>query len=298
MDISIIIPTYHKKELLLLVLKSLCVLLNEKFSFEVIICNDDLDKNDLSDIERDIYPYPLMLLNFPHAGRAAARNQGIINSTGKLVFFNDDDTLLTKDCLFHHWNSYLANENEIKIGQRNQLYLNASMKKELSQCEIMEFGKKLSVYVHNAQPDIYSKQTRRLLFRNDTSNHWLTCTTANMSISRSLLNKYGLFDEKFEGWGFEDTELGYRLVANGIQIRLLKSAVNYHMEHTRDRIQLVEDAKKNIKYFMYKYNDAKEITLYYKFFMGEISINEFDAATYKEILDNEEEVFFQLFNRR
>jgi hypothetical protein len=59
---------------------------------------------------------------------------------------------------------------------------------------------------------------------------WAFFSTCNASIARKALLDAGLFDEAFTGWGFEDTELGYRLQIIGMQFRPLLEPVPYHLE--------------------------------------------------------------------
>jgi len=63
--------------------------------------------------------------------------------------------------------------------------------------------------------------------KNNQKLGWYYFLTGNLSAPRDILIN-NLFSEDFLGYGWEDLELGYRLYKKGIQLRYLKSAVNYH----------------------------------------------------------------------
>jgi hypothetical protein len=56
-----------------------------------------------------------------------------------------------------------------------------------------------------------------------------------MSVPRAeLLAAGGFDDQRFRTWGFEDTELGYRLARAGLRGRVALDCVNYHQWHPRE----------------------------------------------------------------
>lgn len=60
---------------------------------------------------------------------------------------------------------------------------------------------------------------------------WTFFITRNVSVRKSSIEKVGLFNEVFAGWGYEDWELGYRLYKNGVQIIEDSDIYSYHQEH-------------------------------------------------------------------
>jgi GT2 family glycosyltransferase len=52
--------------------------------------------------------------------------------------------------------------------------------------------------------------------------------TGNISLKTAFLREHGVFDEDFKGYGFEDTELGYRLEKGGLRLLYNSAAVGYH----------------------------------------------------------------------
>src|SRR5215216_6677873 len=112
--ISVVIPTYHRPQLLY---KCLSALTNQNFSaeeYEVLIVHDGPDEitrfliPDLLPIDKRF----IFLQTSIKKGPAAARNFGWQNAKGILVAFTDDDTLPDKNWFHSIWQAY-NNEKEI-----------------------------------------------------------------------------------------------------------------------------------------------------------------------------------------
>jgi GT2 family glycosyltransferase len=235
MKISVVIPTYHRYERLRRTLASFNNVSFEKEDFEVIICYDDGDKaliiNDC--------PFNVKHLVVPkHIGRAGARNLGLAHAEGSLVFFSDDDSPVAPDCLSKHWEEFQHNNRNINVGQRYQKYCGDS-------CETTCFDMN-ALNQTRQKVDIYSLVTRSLLFSNGNSRHWMTCTTANLSVPTLLAKTIKGFDNHFLGWGLEDIEFGYRLCHEGARIQYLPTANNFHFEHHRDKRLMIQEMNKNL----------------------------------------------------
>lgn len=291
MKISVIIPTFNKSQLLISTLNSFNMsTFNE---FEVIICNDGSD-NIFSLVDNFNFNYPIKIIDLEHGGRAKARNAGIKIATGELIVFNDDDTLVSKEFLEQHWNAYIKNPNNIILGQRLQLYLDDRQIKEYNyNSKSINFKK----YIDLAKEDIYTAKTKKYIFSNNRSKHWITCITSNISISLNLIKEFGDFDENFNGWGFEDIELGYRFSKNSIEFYYDSNIKNYHIEHKRNKLKMIKEMQYNIQYFYNKYNKPNDIYYFWKFYKGEIGIIKFDKLTLNEIKTYKNESYFKLFSR-
>lgn len=61
-----------------------------------------------------------------------------------------------------------------------------------------------------------------------------TPRSCNMALWRKDALRVNGYDETFEGWGYEDTELGLRLENSGIRQRLMKfSGIVFHLHHDK-----------------------------------------------------------------
>ena len=58
---------------------------------------------------------------------------------------------------------------------------------------------------------------------------WTLCYTGNLALRRALLDRAGGFADDFTGWGFEDVDLGVRLVRAGARLVPSRWALGYHM---------------------------------------------------------------------
>src|SRR5690606_25505637 len=102
---------------------------------------------------------------------------------------------------------------------------------------------------------IYKNQILKQ-FGNEFKNFhlpWLMFFTGNVSVPRHLLEKAGNFEEnQFSGYGWEDTEMGYRLHRIGAQFIHHEKLITFHQEHPTHPTKLIE-AKKNANVFFNMY---------------------------------------------
>jgi hypothetical protein len=100
---------------------------------------------------------------------------------------------------------------------------------------------------------------------------WAYFSASHASVRRSALCHAGLFDERFVGWGFEDTELAYRLDEIGMVFRPFLAPVPVHLEDSAWDMTAVDDPLdlppqklagflRNREYFLGKYDDDPELS--------------------------------------
>jgi GT2 family glycosyltransferase len=80
---------------------------------------------------------------------------------------------------------------------------------------------------------------------------WVVFWTGNASANTALVREVGMFDEAFQSWGGEDTDLGYRLHRAGATYLLCREAASLHYPHTQQEAHTV---KANNRYFARKYD--------------------------------------------
>ena len=97
--VSVIIPTRNRVDALKRCLASLSALSYPENRLEVIVVNDG--GNTLPDAVRGTMgrAIPLVLLDAPHAGPAAARNAGVQRAQGEVLAFIDDDCVADAEWL-------------------------------------------------------------------------------------------------------------------------------------------------------------------------------------------------------
>jgi len=197
MDLSIIIPTYNRNSSLAECLQSL-----EHNDAEIIVVDDG--SPDPVEVASNVR----LLRHESHRGRAAAVNTGLRAAVHNLTLVIDDDIYAAPDMV-----ARLADEftvwNNPKLALVGRIVCDPEVKMTLTMRWLEELG---------PYRDISSKRSGLL------SN----LATANTMMWRPFVLQHGGFDEKFTTHGLADVELGLRLKQNGLEVRLLATAIGFH----------------------------------------------------------------------
>ena len=113
--VSVIIPTYNRKQFLRDTLHSLSEQTFPFSRFEVIIVDDGSTEN-AQDILTEEYPFKISYLQQTNQGDAIARNTGALNSTADFLVFLDDDILVSKNYLAAIVAGHADSRNRIVVG--------------------------------------------------------------------------------------------------------------------------------------------------------------------------------------
>ena len=212
MELSVVIPTYRRPELLRRCLESLQRQDLDQSRFEVVVV-DDGSGDATADVLAAATGNVVALTQPRNAGPAAARNRGIHEATGDLVLFLDDDVATAPDLLSTHLAIH-ARRNDPMLGVLGRI----------------DWDPALTV-----TPFMHWLDTSGLQFAYDT---WLTegpveppysaFYTANLSMRRDLLIAENGFDERFPYPAFEDIELAFRLTNRGFHLDYQPSARGFH----------------------------------------------------------------------
>ena len=118
MNVSIVIPTYNRKPILI---KCLHALENQKLnklidSYEIIVIDDGSTDGTTKWIKENQINLPhVVLYEQEHGGPALGRNLGVIKSSGDIIIFIDSDLVVVNNFLIHHVNKlhkyWLKNNN-------------------------------------------------------------------------------------------------------------------------------------------------------------------------------------------
>lgn len=212
-QLSIIIPTYNRKAVLLKALEGYNHQTAQAEILEVLVVDDgstDGTGTAVADFSRTS---PLTIRYHPkqNGGQAAARNSGIRAAGGRILLFTDDDiiprpTLVAEHTAWHR--KYPANNFAIlgKVVWSPELHPTPFM-------EWLGLGGALFGY------GLLSPG------REAGFSYLYTC---NLSVKREFLMKNGLFDETFRGYGYEDLELGSRLARKDFRIIYNDAAIGEH----------------------------------------------------------------------
>ena len=187
--VSVVIPTYGKRSLLARTLESLRVQTYPADQIEIVVVDDHSCDGTLEYL-RDL-DVPQRLLAVRHdenRGRAAARNTGIRTATGELVVFVDDDMLCEPDLIEQHVAFHASHPRSIVIGDAVQA-------PELGHSTALTYLDEMGVHKHAPGSRVPARYF----------------VTNNSSVARQPMLDVGLFDESFRNYGFEDTEIAFRL---------------------------------------------------------------------------------------
>lgn len=274
MKVSIIIPTMNKAQRLYMTLLSLCDSTYNKENYEVIVIDDGSDDNTDKVVTKFIED-GRMLLKYcfqQNRGRAAARNRGIGMAAGELVIFLDDDRIVTPDFIAAHVNHYTDSHDDrfVVLGKRMNIYL-SDFEKKFSQI-LSAYEKNTQSLLKYARTEYYWKKISQAQLMYEIK--WIMFTTGNASVKRKYLTECGMFNESFQGWGMEDTELGYKLWNIGLDMVMDDEITNYHIEHKRNIPVMLEDEERNHNLF-YQLHEKEDVRLYIEFVHGKISLEQF-----------------------
>lgn len=211
MRLSIAIPHYHNKQNLKRLLDSLLNQYIVGFTFEIIVINDD-DKYslDLEKYNKNING--LKIINIPHQGVAAARNEAINKATGEYIFFIDQDCVADKKWIYNLYNHLVKSDIDVcgVGGKILPLFLNNST-------IVNDYFN----FINVLNRPIVDKKTGNII----------CIITANSAFKIECLKKVGgfrhsVFTKNFHGG--EDVDLTYRLKKYGYKVNYEPSAVVYH----------------------------------------------------------------------
>lgn len=262
MQLSVIIPTYNRPDILKECLERLFEQNIVPSEYEIIVVDDGSKPatRDLVKLMQKTAPCKVKYFYQENSGQGVARNRGLKYAEGKVSLFLGDDILVTKDFLKEHLNYHrkYTHENEAVLGfilWDPRLNINSLMEFLVNgSCILGRYGGHQFAY-------------EKLEGKNLANFNFFY--TSNISIKTSLLRKQ-MFDESFSRYGWEDIELGYRLEKKaGLKLYYNKKALAYHF-HQLDE----EDLKRRMKMigesahiFNAKYPELKKVPSFFKKFI-------------------------------
>lgn len=230
---SVIIPTYNCTQELIYTLKHLHLQDLDKREWEVIVVDDGSEGNTATALKGlDFLSY----INFKfiflprqykresfadHRFRAGiARNLGAKQAQGKFLLFLDSD-ILTPPCYISSTCKQLETEDVI---QHPRYHLIKSAPKEYSK---IDKNKHTFIKGNNYWENFYATAQDW----NQKRLPWKYISTNTLCLKSSVFKKVGCFRKNYTCYGFEDTDLGYRLYQKGFRFKL-NPIDTFHLYHT------------------------------------------------------------------
>lgn len=191
--LSLIIPTYHRNDLLA---KCLDCLAPDKqtlaaANYEVIV-TDDGTKSTAREMLEKSCPWAKWIEG-PKRGPAANRNHGAKHAKGEWLVFTDDDCLPDSGFLFGYWKAATQNDAPVFEGKTSPTGIRTRVDMECP--------------------------------ANETGGYLWSC---NMAIRRNLFFELNGFDTNFPGPAMEDVDLRTRLLKIGKTIQFVPEALVLH----------------------------------------------------------------------
>jgi glycosyltransferase involved in cell wall biosynthesis len=113
--VSVIIPTYNRKNMLRDTLNTISRQTYPVDLFDVIVVDDGSD-DGTNLVTRETFPFRLLYQRQSNQGDAAARNLGVSRSRNELLLFLDDDILVDENFMVNLICQHVMKENRIVVG--------------------------------------------------------------------------------------------------------------------------------------------------------------------------------------
>lgn len=222
MEISVVVPTFNRRNLVTRMLATLFAQDASPDSYELIVVVDG-SVDSTAETLRLLNPAcAFRVIEQQNRGLAGARNTGFRAARTDLLLFLDDDMLCDPKLISAHMAAHRVGGRMVGFGA---LFLSEDSPPSLAaEC----FNREIGAF--------------HLRHRRNSVAPWHAgeCVFSNSSLPRALLEEMGGFDERFRMR--EDLELGIRLFAAGVVPRYIDQAVAYQY-YDKSSADLIRDAE-------------------------------------------------------
>lgn len=240
MLISVIVTTYNRPDALRAVLAGMFAQIDRRF--ELLVADDGSREQTRRLVEATAAGAPIPIRHVWQEDRGfragAARNRAAAVATGDYLLFLDGDCIPRTDWIAQH--RALAEPGWMVAGNRILLAQRFTQ-------HVLERGE--AVHLWNlgqwrlAQMAGHINRTlplRRLALgplRKLAARRWQRVRSCNLGVWAADFHAVNGFDEQFQGWGFEDSDLAVRLLNHGVRRKEGAFATGvlhlWHREHDR-----------------------------------------------------------------
>ncbi|ADZ92498.1 glycosyltransferase family 2 protein [Marinomonas mediterranea] len=239
MKVSLIVTTYNWKEALAVTLNS--VLSQKVMPFEVIVADDGSREDTKKVVDSFISKFSIPLIHSWQEDTgfrlAASRNKAIAKASGDYLVIVDGDMYLPPRFI----ESHIINAKKGHFVQGGRVLLGEDVSEKL-----LENGRRPTIFskgIRNRHNMIDSSILSRIFTK--VKNNDRSTRGCNFALWREDAIRVNGYNEDFEGWGREDSEMVVRLLNSNISRLYLKfKAVGYHIYHvenSREQLQVNND---------------------------------------------------------
>ena len=221
--VSVIIPTYQRRDRLRRALASLGDQTVEPDAYEVIVSVDGSTDGTCEMLSGYAAAYRLNVVAGPRRGRAAACNAALASARGEVLVVLDDDMRVVPEFIERHRRHHALGSRLCVLGPVPvELLEDSSRAARYVQAKFAAHLARLAEPDHVYVPrDFYS---------------------GNSSLRVEVLRELDGFDESFTAYGNEDVELALRLRTAGVTLRYDDEAIAYQ-EYSKDLRGLMDDTR-------------------------------------------------------
>jgi len=209
MDLTVIIPTHNRSELLKRTLQGFCEQDECDFVWQLIVVSDGPSDPTQSVVREFEKCLPLKYLSQPKLGVSSARNLGLRATASPIVIFVDDDVIPSPSLVWEH-----ARFHKERPELESALLGYVTWWPEVRITPFMRwYGEFGGLFGFSLLNDDQLGDPRYLY-------------TCNISFKTEFLRSCGGFNESLTV--MEDHELGHRLTRHGLRMYFRRSAIGYH----------------------------------------------------------------------
>jgi len=197
LKLSLIIPVFNEQENIRNLLKSIIENSSDDYDIEIIVIDDGSTDNTKKIVLEFGNLIKYIFIN--KSGVAKARNIGIKNATGSLLFFFDGDVTLKSDTL-KKFVKYFESNADLNILQ--------GLWEKYYPTKTNFITKHLLLKLNHNFEELYKKETKHFNFNGIKVSELLTgCLCIRKKVIENIK-----FDENYKHAGGEEFELGLRIV--------------------------------------------------------------------------------------
>lgn len=226
-DCSVVIPTYNRPQLAFIAAQTI-----RKFHKDIEITIIDQQSSSAIDL-KETNKIGVHYINLSHINTSLAKNAGIKKSTGKIIFFFDDDVEITADTIPSHLKAY---SDDAVVGTSGRVFNDGE---EIPSNTDVETG------MTNILGTKFSLQ-----FWSSKEQYIDFPYGCNMSFKKEILEKVHGFDPNFPKI-FEEIDLGIRISRNYGKIKFVPKALVYHHKASSGGTRTDPQNKQRMVYYHY-----------------------------------------------
>ncbi|MBQ7568652.1 glycosyltransferase family 2 protein [bacterium] len=202
-DITVQICSHNRCQTLKKVMESLIDQTFDPSRFELVLVDDGSTDGTEAMVRSLEVPYHITYCKHTrNQGLSTARNTGLKAAQGKVILIIDDDVIADPHLLEEHWKTQQKYDKCVCNGWVN--------------------------HVTKPERPAAPKFTMADI---STSFFW----TSNVSLKRRDIFEAGLFDEDIKEYGWDDQEMGLRLMAIGVKKHNNYKAIGFHVKRSPRR---------------------------------------------------------------